>query len=232
MNPKTVLVFLLVLLFGTLYYFITEPTNLQKVEVQRIIDGDTLELASGQKVRLLGINSPESQMPGSQKATNTLKEMLDEKEVYIEKIGVDKYGRILAYLFASKENINLKQLKTGNAHLYYYDKDKYYSIMLQAEETAREKQIGIWSKSNYSNCVKLIELDYYDKGEDNETLKIENNCNTKIDVIIKDDATHIYQENLNTGIYTKTFRNIFNDDGDTLYIWDSSGYLILFYRYP
>ena len=49
-------------------------------------------------------------------------------------------------------------------------------------------------------------------------------------VIIKDDATHIYREILPEGKWEKSFDKIWNDAGDTLYIWDEEG-LLMFYRY-
>ena len=78
--------------------------------------------------------------------------------------------------------------------------------------------------------MKLVELLYNDDVYGAETLTLENDCNETINVIIKDDATHIYKRELKKGIYSETFSHIFNDDGDSLYIWDNEG-LVEFYRY-
>ena len=44
--------------------------------VSRIIDGDTIELQNGERVRLLGINTPEKGQPYYEEATNRLKELI------------------------------------------------------------------------------------------------------------------------------------------------------------
>jgi hypothetical protein len=62
-------------------------------------------------------------------------------------------------------------------------------------------------------------------------LELENVCDFEIDFTFKDDATHIYDGVVEGGeVYQETFSCIFNDAGDSLYVYDSKG-LLLFYRY-
>lgn len=231
MDKKTILIICLIIISGIIYYNYTPPNTLQKVSVERVIDGDTIELENNIKIRLKGINVPERGMPGYKIATNFLENNLQNKQIYLENTGIDRYGRYLGYLFTNNQNINQKILENGLGHLYYYEKDQHYSKLKQAEQKARNSKIGIWKTSPLSNCLKLIKLDYYDKGDDHETLILQNNCNKEINIVIKDDATHTYKETIPQGTYTKTFQNIFNDNGDTLYIWDENGQMILYHRY-
>jgi len=231
MDKKTIIIIILIILSGVLYYNYVDTKITQEITINRVIDGDTVELGNNLKVRLLGINTPEKNMPNYQEAKEFLEIQTKNKQAQIEYTETDRYGRILGYIFIENQNINEQILKEGLGHLYYYEKDSHYNNLKAAETYARNNQLGIWQKSQYSTCFQLIELDYYDKGDDNETLILQNNCNKKLNVIIKDDATHIYKETIPEGIFSKTLQNIFNDDGDTLYVWDEDGKIIIFYRY-
>ncbi len=226
--------FILIVLFfvsGILYYiFANSISPIEDIRVLRVVDGDTLELENSMKIRLLGINTPEKNMLHSELAVNYLKNTILNKTVQIETIETDKYARMLSYVFYEGQNINEQIVKKGYAHAYYYGKDKYYNDIMEAEKLARESEIGIWKKSPNNECLELVELLYDDDKYGEETLTLENNCNKTLNLVIKDDATHIYKRTLNEGIYTEKFSHIFNDAGDTLFIWDDLG-LVEFYRY-
>ncbi|MCK5321363.1 thermonuclease family protein [Candidatus Pacearchaeota archaeon] len=227
--------FLIVLFISSciFYYQLTEETvRTSNTIVARVIDGDTLELTNGQKIRLKGINTPEKSMPFNQEATEFVRQLVEDKSITIESHGIDKYGRTLAYIFIDGKNINKKILEEGLATLYYYEKDKHYDELKQAEEFARLNQKGLWEKSPNANCLELIELKYKEQPtrcSNDELLILENFCE-KMQVTIKDDATHIYKETLPKGTFTKKFSCIWNDAGDSLYIADEKG-LLIFYRY-
>lgn len=229
MNLKPTILTILILTSGIFYYQITGDAifKTENVIVQRVIDGDTLELQNGQKVRLLGINTPEKSMTLSFEATNFLKNLAENKTLRLESQGIDKYGRTLAYLFTNNQNINRLILQEGLGTLYYYEKDKHYKELKQAEEFARLNKKGLWEKSPNENCIKIVEL----KTNEPEKLTLQNNCDKNIPIMFKDDATHIYQETLRpNSIFTKESSHIWNDEGDSLYVWDSEG-LLVFYRY-
>jgi endonuclease YncB( thermonuclease family) len=76
-------------------------------QVERVIDGDTLVLAGGERVRLAGIDAPELREgkpgrtgpfpePGAVEAARALKSMVEGKLVGVERSGTDDYGRTLA----------------------------------------------------------------------------------------------------------------------------------------
>ncbi len=74
-------------------------------KVKRVIDGDTFETESGQRVRLADINAPEVGRPGADKAKKELHKLIDEKDVCIEPVGVS-YGRIVAKVSVDGKSVN------------------------------------------------------------------------------------------------------------------------------
>lgn len=231
---KNLLILFLVIFSGVLYYFIVEEESSDlEVFVVKVIDGDTFDTEIG-RVRLKGINAPEEKMFLYEESKGFLASKVENKTVRLEGYGSDKYGRILAYVFYEGKNVNEEILREGFGSLYYYEKDDYYDELNAAEEFARLNEKGIWKKSNNSSCIKLSKLVYFEGGErctNNEQIILGNRCSFDINVLIKDDATHIYRESiLANSLFLRNFSCIWNDEGDTLYVMDSEG-LVLFYRY-
>ena len=84
----------------------------RKETVTRIIDGDTFETASRKNpVRLANVDTPEKGQRGFAKATETLRKMIEGKEVRIETVARDKYGRAVARVYQGRESINKKMNK-------------------------------------------------------------------------------------------------------------------------
>ncbi|MFH1710969.1 MAG: thermonuclease family protein [Nanoarchaeota archaeon] len=237
MKTFNVLIFLLIFnTFILLGYLTSESTGKVTYErvisnLTRVIDGDTVVIADGTHIRMLGINTPEKKQPYYQEALDFLKKYTGKK-VEIEERGTDKYDRTLGYVYFDNKMINSEILNQGLANLYVYDKDEHYSELQKAEKYARDNNLGLWKKSRNFGCVEIKEFEPVDKTqEDEETLILENKCNINLEMIIKDDANHIYNEEINkNSILEKHFKDIFNDGGDSLYIRDDSG-LLLFYRY-
>jgi endonuclease YncB( thermonuclease family) len=238
MKRSDVIIFLLFILSGFFFYFytgnISGNTVLDReVNITLAVDGDTLQTIDGNKIRLLGINTPEKGMYFYQEAKDFTKKIVENKTVLLKSSESDKYGRELGYVFVGNELLNEKIVENGFAHLYYYGTDKFYDQIVLAEKNAREKEVGIWKHSKNYGCVKLVELVYLDLTEkDKEKLSLKNDCDISLNLTIKDDATHIYKEKIPAnGIFEKETQNIWNDNGDSVYIWDSDG-LVFFYRYP
>ena len=203
--------------------FFAEKPERVKVNVTGIIDGDTIEITEG-KIRLRGINAPEKNQIYFEEAKEVL-EYIDGEEIEIEDYGQDKYGRNLSYIFYKNMFMNKKLLEKGLAHLYYYEQDRHFAEMKKAEEKARQEEIGIWKKSENYGCIELIEFEFTEP----EKIVLNNNCK-KMNVVLKDDATHIYSLELEKGIFEKNFSHIWNDAGDSVYIWDEKG-LLFWKRY-
>jgi len=224
----------LIIFSGILYWnytgsFFNNSSNLNEFIVERVVDGDTIVLNNSLKVRLKGINTPEHGMSLDIAAGEFLRELILNKSILLDNHGTDRYSRILGYVFISGTNVNELILTNGFAHLYYYDKDNYYSSMEDAELSARKKELGIWAPSKNYGCLELDEFIWLDEGEDDsERLVLKNSCES-FNIIIKDDATHIYEREIGDEITLET-KDIWNDNGDSLYIWDEYG-LVLFKRY-
>jgi len=96
-------------------------------KVTRVIDGDTIVIGSGKKVRLIGVDTPETVHPnkpveyfGKQASTFT-KKMLTGKRIRLEfdQNKADKYGRLLGYVFLEDGTFfNAELIKQGYAYAY------------------------------------------------------------------------------------------------------------------
>src|SRR3989344_6996325 len=91
----------------------SQPTaKEQLIKVTRVIDGDTIEIEGGQKVRYIGIDTPETVDPRSlpqcfgKEAASKNRELVEGKKVRLEKdiLDKDKYGRLLRYVYLPDSN--------------------------------------------------------------------------------------------------------------------------------
>ncbi|MCL5411551.1 MAG: thermonuclease family protein [Patescibacteria group bacterium] len=136
-------------------------SNLNKnlVRVSRVVDGDTVEIEGGQKVRYIGINTPETVDPrkpvecfGS-KASLKNKELVEGKEVRLEKdvSETDQYGRFLRYVYVGNVFVNDYLVRQGYAQISTFPPDvKYQEQFKEAEKEARENNRGLWADCSLS----------------------------------------------------------------------------------
>lgn len=79
----------------------------RKEKVTRVIDGDTFETASRKNpVRLANVDGPEKGQSGAAKATAALRNLIQGKEVVIDTVARDKYGRSVAKAKADGNSVN------------------------------------------------------------------------------------------------------------------------------
>jgi len=121
--------------------------------VKRVIDGDTVELFNGTVLRYTGITAPEEGESFADEATKLNKELVEGKEIKLEydNYTSDKFGRILAYAIVDGKNVSVELVQKGMAELVIYQKRKpfiYQTQLLEAQEQAKQKKLGIWSKNN------------------------------------------------------------------------------------
>ena len=132
--------------------------KLEEVEVTRVIDGDTFECVINgktQKVRLIGVDTPESVHPDKnknaeegKKASDYTKEKLQGKKVGLEYDVQknDKYGRILAYVWNESKMYNLELLEKGYAKVMTIPPNiKYSELFLEKQKIAQETNQGFWN---------------------------------------------------------------------------------------
>ncbi|NDK19296.1 thermonuclease family protein [Candidatus Gracilibacteria bacterium] len=136
------------------------PTQEEYLLVTKVVDGDTIEVminGKNEKLRLLGVDTPETVDPRKsvecfgKESSNKANEVLLNKKVKLvsdETQGdKDKYGRLLRYVYREDGVFYNKWIiENGYAHEYTYNKPyKFQTEFKQAEKTARENQLGLWS---------------------------------------------------------------------------------------
>ncbi len=122
--------------------------------VTRVVDGDTIVVASGEKVRYIGVNTPESVDPRKpvecfgKEASAYNKKLVDGKSVQlVGDVGdKDKYGRLLRYVYlADGTFVNLKLVQDGYASVMTVPPNvAHEKDFVQAQSEAREKNSGLW----------------------------------------------------------------------------------------
>ena len=129
------------------------PADGDLATINRVIDGDTIELSSGEKVRYIGMDTPETVDPRKPiqcfgvEASERNKALVFGKEVRLEKdvSERDKYGRLLRYIWLGNILVNLELVKEGFASASTYPPDvKYQSEFAKAEAEARTAKRGLW----------------------------------------------------------------------------------------
>ena len=136
------------------------PSNVVGEVVKRVIDGDTVELSDGTRVRLIGIDSPESGDCFSVESTNALRELIEGKNVALEKDvqELDKYGRTLAYLYVDGTFVNLEMVINGFAKTLTIPPDiKYTDVFITAQTDARERKRGLWQDGVCENPSPTVQ---------------------------------------------------------------------------
>ena len=219
--------------------------------VERVIDGDTL-VVNKTSVRLLGINTPEK----GEKYYTESKEFLSKKvlnksvELEFGKEKYDLYKRMLAYVFLD-ENVNLKIVEMGFANFYFPSgKDKYYPKFYSAWESCIKENKNLCEKSSdkCASCVVLKEFNV-----ESQKIIFENICDFDCDLDnweIKDEGrkkfffeNFVLMKNLKVEIVVGNFTNtneklfwkneeyVWTKSGDTLFLRDSFGKLVLWKSY-
>ena len=129
----------------------TELANL--IKVTRVIDGDTIEIEGGKRIRLIGMDTPELNKSGEtgcygREAYDYANKLLAGQMVRLEKdvSEMDRYGRLLRFVYLGDTLINEKLVRDGYARVYTYPPDvKYNDKFLESEKYASENNLGLWS---------------------------------------------------------------------------------------
>jgi endonuclease YncB( thermonuclease family) len=130
------------------------PPRPRTFAVSEVVDGDTVRLANGTRVRLVQIDAPELRSAEcySRAARQELVELLPvDSRVRLERDPrldrVDRYGRQLAYVFVGGKNLNLALVRRGAAAPWFFDGDRgrYARKLALAARQARAAGRGLWS---------------------------------------------------------------------------------------
>lgn len=144
----------------------TQPTNVATSDCPisgnvitaksvRVIDGDTLEIipteGASERIRLLGIDAPESNQAHGTYSTQTLQQCVNQGQVIVEWFEQDRYQRLLGKVRANGVDCNLNQIQQGAAwHYKQYQQSQSEFDRLNyanAEVNARRQVIGLWASS-------------------------------------------------------------------------------------
>lgn len=130
-------------------------------EVLRAVDGDTILLASGARVRLQGINTPETVMPdapvqawgpeASQFTKDFLKHAHNRVRLTFSLERKDRYDRFLAFVWDGGKMLNEELVRAGLAYarLDYRYSGTMKSRLAAAQDEARQAKRGIWSDASF-----------------------------------------------------------------------------------
>ena len=142
--------------------------------VSEIVDGDTIVVDKGVRVRLLGIDAPEKGKCFDNEATDKLAELVagNELELRKDESGEDNYGRLLRYVFVKNDDpsadnlfVNVEMVRGGFARVMYVKPNKMYLARLQsAEREARADGVGMWGACEFGtevNAERQIASDPY-----------------------------------------------------------------------
>ncbi|GAB4316469.1 MAG: hypothetical protein Kow0074_04400 [Candidatus Zixiibacteriota bacterium] len=123
--------------------------HLPTATVAAVRDGDTIELSDGRIVRYCGIDTPERGQPWYDSATALNASFVLGKTVRLEQGNdrIDRYGRMLAFVFVEDRMVNLELLKAGMAWCYFFDGNlKYGPEMVRATRRAMQDKRGMWRR--------------------------------------------------------------------------------------
>lgn len=145
-----------------------KASNYTNILVRRVADGDTIQLESGEKVRLIGIDTPEmhesdklyrdsrrtGQRAGAiqelgRRAYEFTRNLTEGQRVSLEFDAekYDKYDRLLAYVYLKKDNtfVNAEIIRQGYASVMTFPPNvKYADLFLKLYREARENKRGLW----------------------------------------------------------------------------------------
>ncbi len=146
----------------------------ESVLVIKVIDGDTIDILKAgktERVRLVGIDTPEPYSKNNEKkwyglpddhlrkwgvnAFNYTNERLYRKEVNISYDTIqepkDEFGRTLAYIYIDNKNFNLELVEKGYARVYTEKKSDLYIKLIGAQTKARINKLGFWDYPTQDN---------------------------------------------------------------------------------
>ena len=137
----------------------------QLVRVNRVVDGDTIYVLMGpreEKIRLIGINSPEIGYDGessecfAEEAQQYLEALVDGRQLWLtfDETCQDSYGRWLGYAHLGLQEDDFVQrhlLQQGYGKAFPFDDTPTFNtIFLEDEQSAEQNQLGGWGTCNWN----------------------------------------------------------------------------------
>lgn len=138
-----------------------DVSHLDKHRVKYVVDGDTLHLVGGEKLRLVGVNTPELGRDGrpDEPLARQAREALGDSvgpagTIWLQSAEDerDRHGRLLAYAFnAQGQSLSGLLIEQGlGFHVAVSPNFAWADCLSSAEETASDRSLGIWSEPEYA----------------------------------------------------------------------------------
>lgn len=141
------------LIFALLLAFVVSAAWAWPAKVVGISDGDTITVLRQSneqvKIRLYGIDAPESSQPHGKASKANLSAMVFGKAVEIEPTDTDRYGRTVGRVIVGGVDANAEQIRAGYAWLYrQYCKGAMCTEWAGLESAAKSSRVGLWVDSS------------------------------------------------------------------------------------
>jgi endonuclease YncB( thermonuclease family) len=129
------------------------PSTGGLAKVVAVLDGDTIIISGGEKVRYAGLNTPESHHPDKlpeycgQEALEANRRLVAGKTVRLEfdERRRDKYGRLLAYVYVDGLSVNAELIRQGHAQVSTFkDNQRYHQEFTRLQQSAIAARRGLW----------------------------------------------------------------------------------------
>lgn len=134
----------------------------RRVALRRVIDGDTVIVktrggflgigAKELRIRLYGIDAPESDQQGGKASTKYLARIMSKRQLMLEVMDVDHYGRSVGLLYhrrqGRRDSYNKQMIAGGHAHWY----SRYGGAELgfgEAQAHAQKHRLGLWKAKKH-----------------------------------------------------------------------------------
>jgi len=146
---------LAVFIFFFTLLFLSSGLVAKEYLVKKVIDGDTIQLDTGETVKYIGVEAPQINLKeGSaffaKEAKKYNNQLVFMKKVRLEfdKEQKDTEGRILAYVFVKKTFVNGELVKLGYAKAHIVPpNEKYKNMLLDYEKKAMQTDKGLWQEN-------------------------------------------------------------------------------------
>ena len=177
-----------------------DPAEENLVLVERVIDGDTFEISGDERVRLIGVDTPETVKPGTfpepygQEASDFTKSKLEGQhvELVFDVQERDQYGRFLAYVYLDDGTFfNELLVREGYGMVYTVPPNvAHRDTFLEAQRYAMENGLGIWGISDVNDELDRLWQDENGKG------LIKGNINSQGDRIYHMPGGQLYEQTI------------------------------------
>ncbi|HST16610.1 MAG TPA: thermonuclease family protein [Gaiellaceae bacterium] len=133
------------------------PTGRAVYRIDHVVDGDTVDLRNGAKIRLVQIDTPEvyfsAECYGRQASAITKRLLPPGTAVFLSAEPatdrVDEYGRLLRYVIRARDrlNVNVYLVRVGAAAPYFYDgrRGRFAGLLDRLARRARARHLGLWA---------------------------------------------------------------------------------------